>query len=258
MSDIADLERTIEQQRRHIALLQQLSEATGAMSAATTPDDVATAILTIGLRVMEADAGYLAVLDEEAQLLRVSRFAGYDALPVERLEVPLDSELSVAQAVRLRTAIYHHENDVSVPLLVSEEQPPLGAINMCWSEGHDLSSLEQRLLELLGERCSQAMVRAQRMAIERERRVAAEHALTTSRALELNDGIVQLLAEAKLAAELGLNEQAVDALDRALVAGKRMVATMSADSVTFRRDALSLDGVLRVDGDTVSTTVAGA
>ena len=118
--------------------------------------------------------------------------------------------------------------------------------------------MEQRLLELLGERCSQAMVRAQRMSVERERRIAAEHALTTSRALELNDGIVQLIAEAKLAAELGLNEQAADALDRALLAGKRMVASMSADSVTFRRDALTLDGVLRVGGDTVASTSTGA
>lgn len=252
MSDAA-LERTIEQQRRHIALLQQLSDATGQMSVAATPDEVATVMLTTGLRVLEADAGYLAVLDAPAGVLRVSRFAGYDALPVERLDVPLDSALPIADAVRMRTAIYHHERDASVPLLQGEDAPPLGAINICWDRGHDLSELEQRMLELLAERCAQAMVRAQRMFDERERRIAAEHALTTSRALELNDGIVQLIAEAKLAADLGLAEQAADALDRAFAAGTRMVASMSADSVTFRRDALALDGVLRVD-DTVSST----
>jgi hypothetical protein len=247
------LERTIEQQRRHIVLLQQLSDATGELSVAATPDEVATVMLTTGLRVLEADAGYLAVLDEDAGVLRVSRFAGYDALPVERLDVPLDSPLPIAESVRMRTAIYHHEHDASVPLLQGEDVPPLGAINMRWDDGHSLSELEQRLMELLAERCSQAMLRAQRMFDERERRVAAEHALTTSRALELNDGLVQLIAEAKLAADLGLTEQAADALDRALTAGKRMVASMSADSVTFRRDALALDGVLRV-GDTISST----
>jgi hypothetical protein len=253
-----DLERVIEQQRRHILLLQQLSDATGAMSAAATPDEVAAIVLTVGLRALEADAGYLALLDEPAGVLRVSRFAGYEAIPVERLELPADSDEPVAQAARLRTAIYHHEHDVSVPLMVSEDLPPLGAINLRWKSGHDLSRGEQRLLELLAERCSQAMVRAQRMSDERSRRIAAEHALTTSRALELNDGIVQLIAQAKLAAELGLTEQTTEALDQALAAGKRMVASMTGDSVTFRRDAFPLEGVLRVDGDTASSSSTGA
>ena len=82
----------------------------------------------------------------------------------------------------------------------------------------------------------------------------AEEALATSRALELNDDIVQLMAEAKLAMELGLTEQASAALERALSASKRMVATMSRDAVSFRRDALDLDGVQRVGVGSSNTT----
>lgn len=248
----ADAARTIEQQRRHISLLQQLSDATSVMSAAATPDEIATAVLTAGLRVLEADAGYLAVLDERAGVLRVSRFAGYDAIPAEQIELPLDSDLPIAHAVRLRAAIFHDPHDASVPLLVGEDLPPLGAINIRTTQV--LTPIEQRLLELLGERCARAMVRAQRYVSERDRRISAEDALTTSRALEINDNIVQLIAEAKLANQLGLAEQATDALERAMAASTRMVSSMTADAVTFRRDALMLDGVLRVGDDSTGTS----
>lgn len=272
-----DLQRTVELQRRHIALLQQLSDATGAMSAASTPDEVATAMLTRGLRVLEADAGYLAVLDPDGETLRVSRFVGYDAIPVERLQLPLSANLPIAHAVRMRTAVFIGSNAelacdhpgvdrldaadhacASIPLIISEDEAPLGAINLRFDDPREFTVLEQRLFTLLGERCSQAMVRAQRFSDEQRRRIAAEEALLTSRALEINDDIVQLLAEAKLATELGLAEQAVAALDRALLASKRVVATMSSDAVSFRRDALTLDGTLRIDAEAASQTSAPA
>jgi GAF domain-containing protein len=138
--------------------------------------------------------------------------------------------------------------------MVSEDDPVLGAINVRFDTPREFSELEKRLMTLLGERCSLAMVRAQRFAEERRRRMAAEEALTTSRALEINDDIVQLIAEAKLANELGLQEQATVALERALAASKRVVATMTNDAVTFRRDALELDGILRVSDNGASSS----
>ena len=39
-------EQSSEQLRRHVALLQQLGEATNAMSSASTPDEVALVMLT--------------------------------------------------------------------------------------------------------------------------------------------------------------------------------------------------------------------
>lgn len=275
-----DPERTIEQQRRHITLLHQLCDVLAAMSAAATPDEVATAMLTRGLRVLEADAGYLAVLDADGRTLRVSRFAGYDAIPVEQLELPVDANLPIAHAVRMRTSVFIGSNEqlllqhpgvarmddddhacASIPLLAGEDELPLGAINLRFDTPREFSEMDRRLFALLGEHCSTAMVRAQRFADEQRRRIAAEDALTTSRALEINDDIVQLLAEAKLAAQLGLEERAVDALDRAMAASKRVVATMTRDAVAFRRDALTLEGILRVgatpgeSATTASTTV---
>lgn len=259
-----ELEQTIEQQRRHISLLQLLGDATSAMSAASTPDEVACAMLTSGLRALGADAGFLAVVESERQLLRVSRFAGYDSIPVERLEVPLSANFPIAHAVRMRTAMYVGSNDqlacdhpgmeridpadhacASIPLIAGEDMAPLGAINVRFDVPREFSAVDRRLLEMLGERCAQAMVRAQRFSDEQHRRIAAEEALITSRALEMNDNVVQLIAEAKLAVELDLDEQALDTLDRALSAGKRMLSTMTHDTTSFRRDAISLEGVAR-------------
>jgi GAF domain-containing protein len=264
-----DLEQTIEQQRRHIALLHHLTDATAAMSAASTPDDVATAMLTAGLKALGADAGFLAVLAEDGETLRVSRFAGYDAIPVQQLELSLAANLPIAHAVRMRTAVFIGSNDqltcdhsgldrldpadhacASVPLLGDEDAPALGAINVRFDTPREFTAMDERMLSMLGERCSQAMVRAQRYTDERRRRVAAEEALATSRALEINDDVVQLLAEAKLALELGMIDQAAAPLDRALAATKRMVSSMVTDTVHYRRDALDLDGVLRVGSNT--------
>jgi GAF domain-containing protein len=263
--ETSDAQRTIEQQRRHIALLQQLGDATSLMSSASTPDEVAFVMLTSGLRALGADAGFLAVYESDRELLRVSRFAGYDSIPVEQLEVPLAANLPIAHAVRMRTALYVGSNEelmcdhpgleridpndhacASVPLMVSEDLPPLGAINVRFDSPREFSQVDRRLFALLAERCAQAMSRAQRFAEEQQRRIAAEDALITSRALEMNDDVVQLIAEAKLAVELKLDEQALAVLDRALTAGKRMLTTMTSGTTSFRRDSIPLEGVARV------------
>lgn len=256
---------TIEQQRRHISLLQQLSDATSLMSSAGTPDEVAFVMLTSGLRALGADAGFLAVYDSERELLRVSRFAGYDSIPVEQLEVPLAANLPIAHAIRMRTALFVGSNEellcdfdglerldpadhacASVPLMVGEDVPPLGAINVRFDSPREFSQVDRRLLAMLGERCAHAMLRAQRFSDEQTRRIAAEDALITSRALEMNDDIVQHIAEAKLAVELGLDEQALATLESALTAGMRMMTSMTAHTTSFRRVPLDLDGVARV------------
>ncbi len=260
-----DLQRTIEQQRRHIALLQQLGDATSRMSAASTPDEIAYVMLTSGLRALGADAGFLAVYDSDRELLRVSRFAGYDSIPVQQLEVPLSANLPIAHSIRMRTPLFVGSNEelmcdhaglerldpddhacATVPLMVSEDLPPLGAINVRFDSPREFTQVDRKLLTMLGERCAQAMVRAQRFTDEQSRRIAAEDALITSRALEMNDDVVQLIAEAKLAVEIGLTEQAEATLERALTAGKRMLTSMTAHTTSFRRDAISLEGVARV------------
>ena len=263
--DANELERTVEQQRRHIALLHQMSEATSAMSAASTPDEVAHAVLTSGLRALGADAGFLAVYERDREVLRVSRFAGYDSIPAEQLEVPAGANLPIAHAIRMRTALFVGSNEelscdhaglsrldpddhacATVPLIAHEDLPPLGAINVRYDEPRRFDAIDKKLLTMLGERCAQAMVRAQRFCDEQARRVAAEDALITSRALEMNDDVVQLIAEAKLAIELGLDEQAVATLDSALTASKRLLSSMTTGTTSFRRDAISLDGVARI------------
>lgn len=262
---MADMQRTIEQQRRHISLLQQLGDATSLMSSASTPDEVAFVMLTSGLRALGADAGFLAIYDSAHELLRVSRFAGYESIPVQQLEVPITANLPIAHAIRMRTALFVGSNEelvcehagldrldpddhacATVPLMISEDLPPLGAINVRFDTPREFSAVDRKLLNMLAERCAQAMVRAQRFSDEQARRIAAEDALITSRALEMNDDIVQHIAEAKLAVELKLEEQALAVLDTALTAGKRMLTSMTAHTTSFRRDAISLEGVARV------------
>lgn len=186
-------------------------------------------------------------------------------MAAEQLELDIRANQPVAHAIRTRTAVFVNSNEdladqlpgmvradpedhacASVPLPgASDDDPPLGAINVRFDAPHRFKSLDRSLLALLARRCSEAMLRAGRFEDERARRVAAEHALSTSRALEINDDIVQLLAEAKLAAELGMPDQAAAAIEAALVASKRVVATMTVDSHSYRRDAITLDGLLQ-------------
>lgn len=52
---------------------------------------------------------------------------------------------------------------------------------------------------------------------------------------ELNDDVVQDLAAAKLALELGRNEDGLESVTRALRAGEAIVAELAAGAATFRR-----------------------
>jgi GAF domain-containing protein len=57
------------------------------------------------------------------------------------------------------------------------------------------------------------------------------------RATELNDDVVQALAVAKLRFQLGENEGAMESLDQALVASKRILAELAEDIPTLRRSS---------------------
>ena len=50
-------------------------------------------------------------------------------------------------------------------------------------------------------------------------------------ALQINEGIVQGIAVAKMALELGDNERALDTLDRTLTAAKRVISHLLLDHV---------------------------
>lgn len=256
---MTDPSATIQEQRRHIDLLTGVSQALAAMSAAATPDEVASALLTSGLRVLDADAGYLAVLDDDGHTLQVSRFAGSRTTPMEHTQLDVAANLPIAYTVRSCEALFIDSNEdlaasmpgmersdpqdhacASVPLRgATKDAVPLGAINVRFDAPRTISPFDRQLLEMLAARCSEAMLRAGRFDAEQRRRIAAEHALSTSRALEINDDIVQLLVEAKLAAELGRPEQAAAAIDRALTASKRVVATMTVASHSYRRDVIA-------------------
>jgi hypothetical protein len=54
-------------------------------------------------------------------------------------------------------------------------------------------------------------------------------------ALQLNDDVVQALAVAKLALEVGTGEYVLESLDRALTAAKGILSEMAADSLSVER-----------------------
>ncbi|MCW2924158.1 MAG: domain S-box [Thermoleophilia bacterium] len=272
-AEAPDTPETPDEQRRELELLAGIAHVFAEMSAAATPDEVASVMLSTGLRALRADAGFLAIVGDGGETLRVSRFAGYEAVPAEQLELPIDANLPIAHAVRRGTPLFVGSNErlleelpgvsrldpadhacASIPLVAIEGQPALGAINVRYDTPREFSTVDRALLTALGQRCAEAMARAQRYADERRRRHDAEAALSASRALEINDDVIQLLVEAKLAMELGLADQASDALDSALEASKRVVAAMTIESTSYRRDAgaadsLELVGVRSVDVD---------
>jgi GAF domain-containing protein len=236
---------------RQLELLRGLSDVTSELSQASTPDEVAAALLGSGMATLGADAGFVGRIGPDGTL-EVLQLAGYATAPA-RFELPADAPYPLAEAVRRGEPLFIASNEqlacdfpglsritaddhacATVPL--TAEGRIVGALNIGFSEPRPFTEDEIELIGELGRRCAQALLRAQRFADEVARRQATEATLQELRALELNDDVVQQLAVAKLALELGDAEQAADAVAQALEASKEILSRQAAGLETFRRD----------------------
>ena len=152
--------------------------------------DVATVIVAQCLEALDADAGFVATVDEKRQRLNVARVTPFSETPV-RLELPLDAPYPLAETVRTRQALFIESNErltcdhprlvrvaaedhacATLPLFDTDGGELIGALNLGFDEPHAFSDEELELIDLLGRRCAEAMSLARRVEAEITRRQA--------------------------------------------------------------------------------------
>ena len=239
--------------RRQVALLQVLSDTTAALSQAATPDEVSVALVNSGLRSLGADVGFVGRVDEGRTTLNVLRLFATSPSVQERLELPLDAPYPLAEAMRRSEALFIGSNEelscdfpglsrisaedhacATVPLRDGDEV--FGALNVGFDEPRAFTDDDRALLVELARRCAQAMRRAEAFEAATRAHEAVERELRELRAFELNDDVVQELAVAKLAFELGEVDEARAGVRRALEASEATLARMVSESESFRRE----------------------
>lgn len=232
---------TIATQRRQIALLSRLSDATG-LPRWASPSDVAATMLTQGLSVLGADAGFIGrLLGTEA--LQIVHVAGFAYETRKRLLIPLDAPYPLAEAVRSDRALFiasneelrcdhpgltrmKHADHACATIPLPADGRLLGALNVTYDSPRTFDAADKELLHLFAERCARTIAAAERHAVKTAAEALAERTLSEQRALDLNQ-VVQELAAAKLALEHDRNEEALESVTRALQEGKSIVAELA-------------------------------
>ncbi|MBD1938377.1 PAS domain S-box protein [Microcoleus sp. FACHB-68] len=193
-----------EQQTRHLAertaeRIAGLQYVTATLSEALTASEVADAILTSGLAVLDANVGLVSLLNEAGTEFENIRIVGYpqdvvDAWP----RFAADAPVPIADAVRHRQPIvletqaernaqYPHLVSVhveatatdgalvAIPMIVNERV--VGGIGLGFPEDRQFNQDDRAFMLALAQQCAQALERARLFEAERLARAAAETAL---------------------------------------------------------------------------------
>ncbi|MGZ4212658.1 MAG: GAF domain-containing SpoIIE family protein phosphatase [Actinomycetota bacterium] len=187
------VERSLRARAQRTAdLFTRLQSLATAFAGATTTDDVADAVVGVGLGALEARSGALAVLDDEAQRLVIVRSAGYsDKLMGDWRSFAVADPLPLSDAVRNRDLVLlesRSERDrrypifaktptsnhafASVPLIV--EDRVLGGVAFSFDRERSFEAEERTFLMSLGQLTGQALERARLYESEHDARARAE------------------------------------------------------------------------------------
>jgi signal transduction histidine kinase len=172
-----------------------LHAMTAALLRALTPAQVATAVISEGLRAVRAEAGLLALLEPDPSTIRIAASAGCAAGTVERWRtIPIDAGAPIAEAVRTGRPAWVPDvqaQDGRFPDLAGGRSPPhvawavlplvirdraIGALALTFGRPDIPEPAEQMFLMLLAQQCAQALERARLYEAERNARVKAEFA----------------------------------------------------------------------------------
>lgn len=161
-------------------LTAQLISATQALAAAQTQTDVLTAVLEPALHALDAIAGAVLLVDEDAQALRMAGHLGFDpgTLTIWQ-DGPLDDRVPAADVLRLRRPLYFEHTGAlktdypeleectgAVAAVASAVLPmfldghPLGSLVLDFHEPHTFSAEEKYFLRTLAAQCTIALDRA--------------------------------------------------------------------------------------------------
>ena len=163
-----------------------MSDETGTRGAERTGrsllTEVATPLVAESLRLLQADAGFVATVGPDGETLDVARVTPYSASAV-RLGFARDAPYPLAETIRTQRPLLIESNDdlcehpglvrvksedhacATLPLF-AEDGELLGAVNFGFEDPHTFDEDELELITLIGQRCAEAMATARRLDTE--------------------------------------------------------------------------------------------
>jgi PAS domain S-box-containing protein len=215
--------RDISERKQAAARSAHLQAVTIALSEALTPAQVADVVIAQGIAAIDAQAGSVALLNEQGDALEVVGATGYFAQVLASWrQIPLTAAVPLAEAVRSKTMIWlespaalaehypqleqqampEHRAWAAIPLLA--EGRVSGALGLSFSQSRTFSAGERAFLLTLASQCAQAIWRARLYEAERQARARAEAAVRlrdqflSIAAHELKTPLTSLLGYAQL------------------------------------------------------------
>jgi PAS domain S-box-containing protein len=195
LADLTERERLREAEQRARDRLQGLQEVTAGLSAAASPDQVATVMVGAGRSCLGATAGMVALLTDDGCALRIVAAAGYPESLIEQCSsFAADAEGAIALALRSQqitpfassaerlrrfggSGPIGLEAGLVAPLVIDGRN--LGVLTFSYAAEHAWANEELALTAALAQQCAQALERAQLYASEHAARAAAEEANRT-------------------------------------------------------------------------------
>ncbi len=203
LSWIEEKRRDARTEQQHLdARLHTLQELALALSQALTPAQVARVILTRGIEALGADAGSVALLDDDETTMQILAAVGYnDNMVAQWKEFPLDHPTApIAKCVREKRLIWvgaeyrklttdlRHHSWAALPLIVDDEA--IGGMGLSFTTGAPFTSSEREFANALANHCAQALQRA--LLTERLKQAAANEERQRL-ARDLHDAVSQSL-----------------------------------------------------------------
>ena len=176
--------------------LEALQRATADLTAALTPEEVASVVMRAAIPTVSGVRGSVALISNDGRSLDVIAMMGYSEQMRERYRrMSMDSHFPLTDAVRerkpllfrnaaVRIASYPHHDDLlaengagamaTIPMLAGDRV--LGVIGINWNDDHEFPADETTFLESLAQQCAQAIERARLYQEEKRARREAEEA----------------------------------------------------------------------------------
>jgi PAS domain S-box-containing protein len=179
--------RDITERRRAEERNERLQRVTDSLSQAITPERASEVLLAEAVPALGADAGTVAFLDDDRQVLRLGASSGYTHEAMEEWEeFPLDANLPMSEAIRTREPVWcrsleemrarypalrtahRFEALAIVPLVVEGEA--FGAVALSFHEPHDFPNEERGFMTGTVQQVAHALARARVHEAERSAR----------------------------------------------------------------------------------------
>ena len=172
--------------------MARLQMITSSLTAASSGEQVADAVLGQAFEALGASSGSMAILEDE-DTLRLAGTVGFTEETARRWRrFPLDAPVPLAEAVRTREPVfladpgelrqaYPHLAGADEPEgkawaalpLVASDGRALGAVGLTFAEPRPFPTDERRFLQIVSEQCAQAVERAGLYDAEHEARAQA-------------------------------------------------------------------------------------